>query len=98
MSDLKIVESAIEDVEKNLSSVQSALDATHDAMLQPDRGNVGSQEMVNAVSHFLDRMSRFKNRYKENLQKLSENLDKVKQGSDDVDQGLQHAVLGNGKS
>lgn len=98
MSDLKIVESAIEDVEKNLSSVQSALDATHDVMLQPDRGNVGSQEMVNAVSHFLDRMSRFKNRYKENLQKLSENLDKVKQGSDDVDQGLQHAVLGNGKS
>lgn len=98
MSDLKIVESAIEDVEKNLSSVQFALDATHDAMLQPDRGNVGSQEMVDAVSHFLDRMSRFKNRYKGNLQKLSENLDKVKQGSDDVDQGLQHAVLGNGKS
>ena len=98
MSDLKIVESAIEAVEKNLSSVQFALDATHDAMLQPDRGNVGSQEMVDAVSHFLDRMSRFKNRYKGNLQKLSENLDKVKQGSDDVDQGLQHAVLGNGNA
>ena len=98
MSDLKIVESAIEAVEKNLSSVQSALDATHDAMLQPDRGNVGSQEMVDAVSHFLDRMSRFKNRYKGNLQKLSENLDKVKQGSDDVDQRMGQTVSSAGNA
>ena len=98
MSDLKIVESDIRDMERRLLSVQSALDATHDATLQPNRGNVGHQEMVNAISHFLDRMSRFKNRYKENLQKLSENLDKVTQASDGVDQELRHAVLGNGKS
>lgn len=98
MADLKIVESEIDKVENNLSSVKTALDATHDETLQPDRGNVGSQEMVNAMSHFLDRMSRFKNRYKGNLQNLSENLKKVKQGSDDVDQRMGQTVSSAGNA
>ena len=87
-TDLKIVDSCVQELATGFSNIRDTLNLGKDDQAQPNRTNVGHDLVVSALNDFNAKVADTRIKYQKKTEKLTDFLKNVSSGSDDADQQI----------